>query len=62
MLAVSYLPNFTTEKYPEITNYKKNFMNELFHFTILFSWKSTQPHTVTLLLYINPYFLHIIYK
>lgn len=67
MLAVSYVPNFTTEKYPEITNYKKNFMNELFHFTILFSWKSwamesTQSHIVTLLLYINPYFLHIIYK
>lgn len=40
MLAVSYVPNFTTEKYPEITNYKKNFMNELLHFTILFSWKS----------------------
>lgn len=66
MLAVSYILNFITEKYPEI-NYRKNYMKQLLHFTILFSWKSwamefTQLHIVTVLLYTKPYFLHVIYK
>lgn len=64
ILALSYLLNFTTETYPEIPNYKKNFMKELLHFTILFSWKSwamesRQLHIVTVLLYVKPYFLHV---
>lgn len=62
MLAVFYLLNFITEKHPEISNYKKNCMKEMLHFTILFSWKSTQPHIVTELLYIKPHFLHVTYK